>query len=290
MKKVMLIVLLVTISLVLGGCNVGLYNDLAKGYILQIECTDEEVYDFLDSDESLAAKELKAELETVLPETCDEFSISHDQVEIYRVVKRANGYLIILDINISEDIETALAQGIAIGQADDMLEKYLSFYYDSEDLEGNIEKLKEDADAGEIAIVNARSRIQKEEKLEKIIERTRTAINGSTEYSAIYLDTDLINLFSLPGSEMIVIASDLQSDEYIYDGTAGGFLDKLLGEKSPEINVTSSKTTFENAGKVLIIRRNSGSLIKRNIYIFIGLVVLVVIISVVAFFKKPSKR
>ncbi|MBN2880305.1 MAG: hypothetical protein JXN65_11830 [Clostridia bacterium] len=290
MKKVILVMLAITVSFILCGCNVGLYNDLVNGYILQIECTNEEVYDFLKSDENLSAKELKAELETILPETCSEFNISPDQVEVSRVVKRVGGYLIVLDIDVSEDIDAAFNQGIAIGQADEMLEKYFNLYYNSDDLDENYEKLKLEADEGKITIVNARSRILTEKRLEKILKMTRSVISTSSDYSAIFLDTEMINFFSLPGAEMIVIAPEVQSDEFVYDGTAGGFMDKLFGKKSTEIQITSSKTTFENAGKVLIIRRNSGSLVKRNLYIFIGLVALVIIISLVVLFKKVFKH
>lgn len=132
MKKIILLVVLLVLSIVFVGCNVAFDIQKDDSIIITIECDDDDVdeygedFDFdegdLDDDD---------DLEDLLDDVIDEIDLEGD-IYVKSFKRKKNDFILKFVFIPNDDIDDALLDGIAVGSASDVLDEFADMEYDDD--------------------------------------------------------------------------------------------------------------------------------------------------------------
>lgn len=242
------------IVLLLTGCDITLNTQINDQISLILKFTEQEL---LDNNLDVAQFKNKAKFEEFVSSQIMSADDLGTEIEVYNYTKLGKQYEANLTIKPSEDLELAFQDGIALDEAQKMMEIFSSRRYQQEFSDDTIDLIGDEVRHHTLYAINGDGVVMKDKDIREYLENANW-----DKLNAQYVSFSQDLTFTFPQSTRFPKSKTIEM--VIVSETDSPALSQLLqdtfGEKTPEVSLTqdlfSETVKVSGANQILIIYKD----------------------------------
>lgn len=221
MKKTLVILAVLLLSLVFVGCDVTYDIQKNDNLIITIECDDDdvdeygEVFGFDEGD-----LDNKDDLEDILEDILDDIDDIEGDISVLSFKRKRNDFIMKFEYIPNDDIDDALIDGIAVGVAIDILDEYANLKYDDDFDDIYDKEFSDDIDDEKVYAFDAKGNELDDKEVEHYFDKAKL-----TKLTAADIKAEDVDI-TVPGKIELIISPDDSVD--IDDGIISADRDIII--------------------------------------------------------------